>query len=241
MAAYIRDDKEMSIWDHIGELRKRLLVVMGALVLGVGASFFGLATTFIDWLAIPGGGIENFVAIEVTESFSVFMRISLLSGFIMALPIVVWQILAFVVPGLYDNEKRWVFLAIPIATLLFVSGVAFSYFVMLPVAIPFMAGFLDVRAMWRLANYINFVTNMMFWIGMSFEMPLVIFMMAKFNVVNWRMLLAQWRFAIVIIAVLAAMITPTVDPASMGLLMVPLFIIYLLSVLFAFFARPKPE
>ncbi len=239
MAAYIRDDKEMSVWDHVGELRKRLLWAMGAMVLGVAASFFGLATTFIEWLALPGGGMENFVAIEVTESFNVFMRISLLSGFIMALPVIVWQILGFVVPGLYDNERRWVFSAIPIATLLFVAGVAFSYFVMLPTAIPFLRGFLEVTPMWRLANYINFATNMMFWIGLSFEMPLVIFMLAKFGVVKWRMLLNQWRFAVVIIAVLAAMITPTVDPVNMAILMVPLFAIYLLSVLFAAFARPS--
>jgi sec-independent protein translocase protein TatC len=97
---------------------------------------------------------------------------------------------------------------------------------------------LDVTPAWRLSNYINFVTNMMFWIGMAFETPLMMFMLAKFNVVSAGMLLRQWRFAVVIIAVIAAMITPTVDPVNMALLMAPLFTIYLLSVVFAKIARP---
>jgi sec-independent protein translocase protein TatC len=183
------------------------------------------------------GGLENLVAIEVTESVGVYMRIALLSGFIIALPIIVYQILAFVVPGLYDSEKRWLFSAIPIATLLFIAGAAFSYYVMLPAALPFLLGFLDVQAMVSVNRYIQFVTNMMFWIGIAFETPLVVFVLAKLNIVTPGMLLKQWRFAVIIIALIAAMITPTVDPVNMGLLMVPLFAIYILSVLFAKLAK----
>jgi sec-independent protein translocase protein TatC len=232
------EENEMTIWDHVAELRNRLLWGIGTMVLTVGACVAYLAPVFIKWLSLPAGH-TTFIAIEVTETFGVYMRVSLLGGFIMALPVIVYQILAFVVPGLYDNEKRWVFLAIPIATLLFIGGTAFAYYVMLPTAIPFLQGFLrDLSTpSWRLSNYIEFVTNLMFWIGMAFETPLVVFMLAKFNVVNWRMLLKQWRFAVVIIAVIAAMITPTVDPFNMSLLMAPLFAIYLLSVLFAALAR----
>ncbi len=228
----------MSIWDHIAELRKRLLWGIGAMVVTTGACLVYLAPLIIEWLQIPSGQTQ-FISIEVTENFGVYMRVSLLGGFIMALPIIVWQILAFVVPGLYDHEKRWVFTAIPIATILFLFGVAFSYYVMLPAALPFLQGFLSEVATpsWRLSNYIQFVTSLMFWIGISFEAPLVVFMMAKFNIVNWRMLLKQWRYAVVVIALVSAMITPTVDPVNMGLLMAPLFLIYLLSVLFAAIAR----
>ena len=230
-------EPQLSVWDHIGELRSRLLKAMGALVITTAASFFGLASYALDFLAGPVGGLENLVAIEVTESVGVYMRIALLSGFIIALPLIVYQILAFVVPGLYENEKRWLFSAIPIATLLFIAGVAFSYFVMLPAALPFLLGFLDVQAMVSINRYIQFVTNMMFWIGVAFETPLVVFILAKLNIVTPSMLLKQWRFAVVIIALIAAMITPTVDPVNMGLLMLPLFAIYMLSVLFAKLAK----
>lgn len=232
------EESEMSIWDHIGELRKRLMWGLGALILTTGASVVFLATYFINFLARPIGGLDKLVAIEVTESVGVYMRVSLLAGFIMALPLIVYEILAFVVPGLYDNEKRWVFSAIPIATLLFLAGAAFTYLIMLPAALPFLLGFLDingegVKALPRVSTYIGFVTNLMFWIGLSFETPLVVFMLAKLHVVTPSFLLKQWRFAIIIIALMSAMITPTVDPVNMGLLMAPLFAIYLLSILFA--------
>lgn len=228
----------MTVWDHIGEMRSRLLKGIGALVITTVAFLVYLAPKAIEWLAIPGGGLNQFVAIEVTETVGVYMRVSLLGGFIFALPVIVYQLLAFIVPGLYENEKRWLFVAIPAATVLFVGGVAFAYYVMLPAALPFLRGFLEeVTPAWRLANYFSFTTNLMFWIGASFEAPLVVYLLARFNVVNARMLLKQWRFAVVIIAIIAAMITPTVDPVNMGLLMAPLFAIYLLSVFFAFLAR----
>lgn len=233
--------EEMSVWDHVGELRTRLLKGMGAMLVTTVVSLFFLGNTFLELLARPIGGLQKLVAIEVTESVGVYMRVGLLAGFILSLPILVYQILAFVVPGLYDNEKRWVFLAIPIATLLFLLGAGFSYFVMLPAAIPFLLGFLPVNALPRVSTYVDFVTNLIFWIGVAFEAPLVVYMLAKFNVVTPRMLLKQWRFAIVIIAVLAAVITPTVDPVNMGLLMAPLFGIYLLSIVFAWLARPKSK
>lgn len=235
------EEAEMSVWDHVGELRNRLIWGMGALVITTGASIVFLAQYFIQFLAQPIGGLDKLVAIEVTENVGVYMRVSLLAGFIMALPVIVFEILLFVVPGLYDNEKRWVFSAIPIATLLFLGGVAFAYYIMLPTALPFMLGFLPVRAMPRVSTYIGFVTNLMFWIGVAFETPLVIFILAKFHVVTPKFLLQQWRFAVVIIAVLAAVITPTVDPVNMSLLMAPLFAIYLLSILFAAIAVREPK
>lgn len=232
------EEKEMTIWDHIGELRSRLLKGTLALVITTVASVFYLATYAIEFLALPAGGLSKFVVIEVTESVSVYMRVALLSGFILALPIIVYEILAFVVPGLYDNEKRWVFIAIPAALVLFLAGAAFAYFVLLRSALPFLESFMqEVESTWRLSNYIGFVTNLMFWIGLAFETPLIVFMLAKFKVIKAAQLARQWRFAVVIIAVIAAVVTPTPDPITMGLTMGPLFAVYLLSILFAWFAR----
>jgi sec-independent protein translocase protein TatC len=225
----------MDVWSHIGELRARLLRSVLALIVTTMVSF-AFAEKIIRFLSIPIGGLENLLAIEVTENVGVFMRVSLLSGFIFALPFIVYQILAFVMPGLKQSERKWLYLAIPVATFLFLCGVAFSNFVMLPTAIPFLVNFLGTPTTPRLSNYLNFVTNLLFWIGLSFEAPLVVFILAKLKLVTPKGLLKQWRIAIVVIAVLAAVISPTVDPINMGLVMLPLIFLYLLSVLFAVFA-----
>jgi len=125
---------------------------------------------------------------------------------------------------------------VPAATLLFACGVAFAYFVMLPVTIPFLLTFLGIPTEVRPASYIHFVTGLLFWMGMVFETPLVVFGLAKFRIVSAAALLKHWRIAVVISAILAAVITPTVDPVNMALIMVPLMVLYLLSVLFARFA-----
>jgi sec-independent protein translocase protein TatC len=229
----------MSIWDHLNELRKRLFIAAIAMVVTSGLSFI-FAEQIIAVLATPLGGMQNFLSIEVTENLGVFMRVSLLSGFIFALPIVLYELLAFVIPGLTDQERRWVYLSIPFATLLFLLGVSFSYFVMLPTAIPFLTSFLGIKTTPRPSMYIEFVTGLMFWVGVVFEMPLVMFMLAKLGIVTADFLLKGWRYALIIIAVAAAVITPTSDPINMGILMVPLITLYFLSVGLAAIAGRNP-
>lgn len=226
------------IIDHVNELRKRLLIALLAVIAGTLISF-AFTQQFIELLARPIGGIDRLQSIDVTENVGVFMRVSLLAGFIIALPVVVWQIVAYLLPGLEENERRWLRWAIPSATVLFLAGVAFAYFVMLPSAIPFLTEFLGVTTVPRLSNYIGFTTNLLFWIGLSFETPLFVFLLAKVGLVSAGTLLRGWRYAIVIIAVIAAVATPTVDPVSMGLLMLPLFVLYLLSIVLAKIAHPK--
>ena len=221
---------------HFKELRSRLLKSLLALIVCVAASFV-FTEQIIDILVQPIGGLENLQSIEVTENISVFMKVALLSGFILALPVIAYQIIAFIVPGLESNEKRWLMLSIPFIVIMFVGGVAFTYFVMLKAAIPFLVNFLGVQTIPRLSNYMGFVTNLMFWVGVSFELPLVILILAKLKIVDARMLIKGWRIAIVVSAAMAAMITPTTDPANMGLLMAPLMGLYLISIVLAFLVR----
>jgi sec-independent protein translocase protein TatC len=221
---------------HFKELRSRLLKSLIALVVCVIASFI-FTEQIINILVQPIGGLGNLQSIEVTENISVFMKVALLSGFILALPVIAYQIVAFIIPGLEPNEKRWLLLSIPFIVIMFVSGVAFTYFVMLKAAIPFLVNFLGVKTIPRLSNYMGFVTNLMFWVGVSFESPLVILILAKLGIVNARMLIKGWRIAILVSAVMAAVITPTTDPANMGLLMAPLLGLYLISIVLAFLVR----
>ena len=229
----------MSIWDHLNELRKRLFI--GALAMIVTSALsFAITEQIIVILAQPLGGIQNFLSIEVTENLGVYMRVALLSGLIFALPIILYEIAAFIMPGLTPSERRWVLLAVPFATIMFLIGVSFAYFFMLPTAIPFLTGFINIKTTPRPSVYIDFVTGLMFWIGVVFEMPLIMFLLAKLGLITARVLLKGWRYAIVIIAIIAAVITPTTDPINMGLLMAPLIILYFISVGLAAFAGRNP-
>jgi len=227
---------DMSIWGHLGELRKRLFRAVIGLLITTMISF-AFADKVIDYITLPIGGINQLQSIEVTENMSVFMRVSLLSGFILAFPFILYQLLSFIMPGLTKGERRWVKISIPLAGLLYIIGAAFAFYVMVPAAVPFLISFLGIPTTPRLANYISFVTNLIFWIGLCFEAPLLVFVLAKINIINAKGLAKQWRIAIVVISVMAAVISPTVDPINMGILMVPLIALYLISILFAVIAK----
>jgi len=231
-------DEPIGLLEHIEELRRRLLISLVALAIGTAAGLF-VGERVIQFLTIPIGGLANLQSIEITENVGVFMRVSLLAGFILALPVIFYQLLRFILRGLTPRETRGVLTAIPAAVILFLGGAAFSYYVMLPSAIPFLTQFLGVETRPRLSNYVNFITDLIFWMGISFEMPLLVFILAKFKIVTARVLLKQWRYALIIIAILAAVITPTVDPVNMALLMAPLLALYFLSILFAAIANRK--
>ncbi len=234
-----QDSKNLTVLGHFTELRKRLLVMVAALAIAVFGSF-AFSQKIAEFLAAPIGGLAAMSSIEVTENVAAFMKISLLSGVVLALPVILYEVLAFVLPGLKPSERRWIWWVIPVATMFFAGGVAFAYFVMLPAALPFLLDFMGITTSPRPANYFSFVLNLMFWVGVCFEMPLLVFVLARLGIVNAKMLLKQWRIAIVGSAVLAALITPTPDPVNMGLMMIPLFSLYLISILFAVFARRKP-
>ncbi len=232
--------KEMTLLGHIEELRKRLLIAVIGLAVGVGVSLF-LGDKEVELLTIPIGGLSHLQSIEITENIGVYMRVSLLSGVIIAFPVIIYQLLMFILPGLTPREKRSVLVAIPFTTLFFLGGVAFAYFVMLPSALPFLINFLGVATNPRLSSYISFITNLLFWVGVSFELPLLVYVIARFGLITPKGLLKYWRQAIVIIAILAAVITPTVDPVNMSLMMLPLIVLYFISVLFAWFANRSRE
>ena len=230
--ASVRLETSRSLLAHLNELRQRLFKAFLA-VLATTVVSFVFAEQLVEYLAQPIGGRAALVAIEITENVSIFMKVSLLGGFILGLPVVIYQVLSFVLPGLNKREKAWLVLGVPFATLLFVAGVAFTWFVMFPAAIPFLTNFLGIKSQIRPANYFDFITRLMFWIGLCFEMPLLVMLLAKLKFVTARKLLAGWRFAVLGIALVAAVVTPTVDPINMGLVMLPLMALYLISVLLA--------
>ena len=230
--ASVQFEDSAPLLKHLEELRSRIFKAFFALIITSGISFT-FSQQIIEYLAGPIGGIGKLVSIELTENISSFMKVSLLGGFVLAMPVIVYQIMAFVLPGLKRNERTWLLVMVPFATLLFAGGVAFTWLVMLPTAIPFLTSFMGITTQVRPDNYFDFITRMMFWIGICFEMPLVVMFLAKLKFVTAKQLASGWRYAIVAIAVVAAVVTPTVDPISMGLVMAPLLVLYVISIILA--------
>ena len=218
--------------EHIVELRRRLIIAAGGLVLAVVICFF-FSGQIMELLCRPIGGMSELKSIEITENVSAVFDVALLAGFILAFPLIAYEALAFILPALKPNEKRLLFKFLPAVVLFFLAGVCFAYFVVLPAAVPFLTSFMGIKTEIRPSDYISFSTNLIFWIGVVFEMPVIIYILSRLNIVSPAFLLRNWRQAVVICAVLAMVITPTVDPVNMMLLMVPLVALYFLSILFA--------
>ncbi len=223
-----KDTREM-MWDQVEALRTHLLRAVLALAVTVGISFL-FAQRIMDYLAQPAGGIDTLTAIEVTESVGVFMKVSLFSGIALAIPYIVFELWLFAAPGLRPRERKIGLLGIPLASIFFIGGAAFTFYIMLPAALPFLEGFMGIKTEWRPQSYYSFVIGLMFWIGLAFEFPLVIYLLSALGFVNPKMLAEQWKLAIVMIAIAAAIITPTIDPINQGLVMAPMILLYFVSI-----------
>lgn len=215
---------------HINALRKHLLRAVFAIIIATAVSFL-FVETILNYLAAPmAGGMAELVAIDVTENVGTVMRVTLLSGFTIALTYVIFEIWLFIAPALRVKSRIKGLIAIPVAIFLFIGGMAFAFYVMLPTALPFLFNFMGLTTQPRPSSYYNFVTLIMFWIGVTFEFPLVIYLLANLGLIKAKNLREQWKLAIVIMAILAAAITPTVDPVNMGLVMAPMIVLYVISI-----------
>jgi sec-independent protein translocase protein TatC len=223
------EQARQSFWGHIEELRAHLLRIVIALALGVGISFY-FTVPLMEYLAIPVGGLESLQAIEVTEEIGVFMRVALTSGIAITLPYIAFELWLFAAPGLRSKERKFSLLGIPFATILFLAGMAFTYFVLLPTALPFLGSFTQISQFWTARDYFGFVTGLMIWIGLFFEFPLVIYILTSVGFVKPSILAQQWRLAVVVIAIIAAAVTPTIDPVNMTLVMLPMCLLYFVSI-----------
>jgi sec-independent protein translocase protein TatC len=226
-------DQQYTIIEHLEELRDRLMKSVIALTITTLLSFV-FAKQFLQLLIAPMGETPP-VSPSPTTNIVIFAKVALISGVALAMPILVYQLVSFIAPGLTPQEKRYLYLILPGATVSFAAGAAFAYFVMLPTAIPFLKGFLSdiIDPSWFIDKYISFITSLLFWVGVSFETPLVIFFLAKLGIVTPASLSHYRRYAILVIAILAAVITPTPDPFNMILVMAPLIVLYEIGILLA--------
>lgn len=228
-------EEPASFLEHIGALRKHLLRSVFVLLICAGAAFMYLPQ-LLDFISGPINGMGQLTAVDVTEPISVGMRVVLLVAFAVALPYMIFELYLFVAPALGRRTRLIGLLAIPLVALFFFGGMAFTYYLILPAGLPVLLDFLDLETQIRPSSYVRFTTGLMFWIGAVFEFPLLAFLLSAMRILTPKMLLKNWRIAVVVIAVLAAVITPTIDPINMLLVMVPLLFLYALSIVLSLLA-----
>jgi len=221
-----QDIDKMSILEHLSEFRNRLIKSVLALLVGTVLSL-AFTPRLLEFLIAPMGGKQP-ISLKPTESIIIYFKVAMVAGAVLAMPVIIYQLLMFVLPGLTKDERKYLRIIVPGATLLFATGVAFATFVMLPFTIKYLQSFLAdiIQPTYSIDYYISFVTSLTFWVGVIFETPLIIAFLARLGVISPKMLTSNRKYAIVIIAILSAMITPTPDPVNMALVMIPLLVLF---------------
>jgi sec-independent protein translocase protein TatC len=225
------DEKRMSIMDHFREMRKRVINSVAGIVAGMVICFI-FANQIFKFLEAPAGPNFHPVALQVMETISVYFKVCLEAGFVLAMPWVVYQLFAFLAPALTSKEKRFVLTWIPFVFFMFLLGAAFAYYIALPRALQFLIHFNigGVVPEISITNYVNVVTQMLLAAGIAFETPVILMVLARLGIVTSQWLAKQRRWWIVIAFVLAAIITPTPDPVNQTIVAIPLILLYELSI-----------
>ena len=233
------DDNKLTFLGHLGELRQRLIKGVIAVVVASIISFIFFKPIFY-YLILPAGDI-NLVYIEMTEMIGTIMKVCLTSGIILAMPYLTYQLLMFVSPALTRKEKKYVYLILPWIALMFVGGVAFGYFILIPPATRFLITFgSDIATpQIKIGNYISIVSRLLLAIGLAFEMPVVTTFLARLGIITSKWLASKRKIAIILAFILAAIITPTFDPINQSLVAVPLIILYEMSIWLAKLVQRK--
>ncbi|WP_272975936.1 twin-arginine translocase subunit TatC [Deinococcus geothermalis] len=242
------DLKTAPLLDHLEELRKRIIISLVFLAIGLVIAF-QYRLQLIELVKMPLQASEQYqkghvtvVTQGLTDQFFLALNLSFWAGLALALPFILWQVWAFIAPGLYPHERRWALPFIVGAGLSFLAGAVFGYKLVLPAMVGFLLDFLAgaVTPLLNLRDYIGTVTTFLVAFGLAFELPILAVILTRIGLVNHVMLRRAWRFALVGVAVAAAIITPTPDPGNMLLVAVPLYALYELGVLLSRVFRVVP-
>ncbi len=221
---------KLTITGHLQELRQRLVKSVIVVIITTSISFF-FAKQIFDILIRPAGDI-NLIFVEMTEMFGTYMKVALASGIALAMPFLVYQLVMFVSPALTRQEKRYIYLMLPFVSFMFLGGIAFGYFILVPPATKFLISFgSDIaEPQIRIGNYISIVLRLLLSIGAVFETPVIILFLTKIGVITPKWLANKRKYAFVGAFILAAIITPTFDPVNQSLVAAPLIILYETSI-----------
>ncbi len=233
-------EKRQSLREHLLELRRRLIYSVIALLITTAASF-----TFVNYIfsALKSRAPEGItlVFIQVTEMIGIYIKVAMLSGLIIALPFILLQILLFIRPALKPTESRGLYLILASATFSFLVGGAFAYFIIIPPSLKFLLTFgSEIATPYiRIGDYVSMISTLIFWVGVSFETPLVVFFLVRIGLVTVQKLSQFRRWVIVGAFVLGAFITPTPDPVNQTLVALPMIVLYEIGILLGRLAGKK--
>jgi sec-independent protein translocase protein TatC len=235
----------MGFFEHLEEFRRRLVVSLLALAVTFGLCWTQAARLF-EFLARPVRDVlppgQNLAYTTLTEPFLLYMRVALLFGIVLASPILLWQLWLFIAPALYRKEKRFAVPFMLSSVLLFASGCAFGYYQAFPVVVRFLVGMgREFQAVITINQYLGTASKVILGLGICFQLPILVFFLARMGVVTERFLLAKFKYAVLAIFVLAAIVTPTPDIATQLVFAVPMVLLYLLGVGIAFVFKRRDE
>jgi sec-independent protein translocase protein TatC len=235
---------KMSFLEHLDELRKRIVASLLGVAVGVLASFAFInhIVNFIlkpTWQVLPAG--SRMIYTQPGEAFGLYIQISLIAGVVLAAPWIMYQVWLFIAPGLYANEKRLAIPFVALGTAGFVTGTLVNHYVTFPFMMRFFASFNtpDLVFMPRLEDVFDLYTKMLLGMGLVFQMPMVVYTLAKLRMVTAGFLLRHFKYAFLIIFIVAAVITPTGDMVTQTIFAAPMVGLYVLSIFIAWFVRPK--
>ena len=229
------EERSMGLFEHIRELRQRLFrSIIVWIIATIGASM--VVDQLITWLVAPAKAAGSNVSIIVTsppEGAIIYFKVALAAGFALALPYVLYEIYRFVAPGLYKNERRVFITGIPAVLVFFILGAIFTLQLLIPTSLPVLMGFLGdvVEPMYMLEHYLSFVTTLVVWMGLIFQTPLIVFIVARLGLVTPKQLAGARRMVWFLAVVFAAVITPTTDPVTLLLVTGPFIGLYEIGLL----------
>jgi sec-independent protein translocase protein TatC len=247
---FIDDDEDeleasakMSFLDHLDELRHRLIVAFSAIGIGF-LICWSFSAQIYNFLAVPitqhlGG--KKLVFTNPTEPFTLYMKVAFIAGIFLAAPIVIWQIWLFISPGLYKKEKRFAAPFIFFSSLLFILGGVFAYYIAFPMSLKFLLSVGEsFEPMVTITEYLSLAMTVYLGCAIIFEIPILIFFLSIFGIVNARFLFKNLRYAILIIFIVAAIVTPTTDIPTMMVFAMPMLLLYIVGILVAWiFGRKR--
>jgi sec-independent protein translocase protein TatC len=235
-------EEGMTMLEHLEELRQRIITSAIAFILGLIMSAVPLPPTWqtnVTWLVITAVvspvGYENVQAIKPAEVFFTYFQVAMLIGLALAMPVILYQAMSFVLPALLPEEKKYFYMAVPGATLSFIVGIVFGYAFILPAAVQFLFNFGSgtIQQRWAFSEYAETATTLLFWMGLAFELPLSIFFLCKLRVLSVDKLVSFRKYALIGAFVIGALITPTPDPFNQTLVSLPLYLLFELGLLLA--------
>lgn len=240
------EEDKLPITDHLEELRSRIVKCLIAIGVGFVASY-AFSEKIFNFLASPMIAVmpkgSHLIYTSLPEAFFTYMKVSFFVGLLVSAPVIFYQLWKFIMPGLYQKEKRYVMPFVIVATLFFAMGVSFGFFVVFPVGFKFFLGYSNenIMALPSMKEYLGFAMKFLFAFGITFELPVVMFFLAKMGIVNAKGLRKNRKYAVLIVAIVAAILTPGPDVLSQILLGLPLLVLYEISIWVTYLVRKKKD